>query len=66
MQLPVELSITGADDDLVCLCEVNADGIRRDLSRYESLLRARFPITALVTDRNGCKWEAIFSAPNIQ
>jgi len=58
---PLEVFITGGDDELVGHFEVKADGhLGKELGGSQ-LLSARFPITATVTDKNGKEWEATIS-----
>ena len=57
---PLEVLITGGDDELVAEFEVKADGHLEKLVGSQ-LLNAQFPITATVKDKNGKEWEAIIS-----
>ena len=63
--LPLELLLTDADDRLVLHGETGSDGVLKPIGP-DFELRARFPVTATVTDRNGQRWEAIFHAPSVQ
>jgi hypothetical protein len=64
--LPIELLITDADDSLVCQAELSTGGILQDLSHSHTLLKARFPVTATLTDKNGVRWETTFTRPTLQ
>lgn len=59
---PLEVLITGGDDELVAQFEITGDG---HLEKLVGLLNARFPITATVRDKNGQEWEAIISEENL-
>jgi hypothetical protein len=51
---PLDIHITGADDDLVMHASMTEDGQLRDVSGCpEQPLTARFPLTATITDANG-------------
>jgi hypothetical protein len=60
---PFEVFITGADDDAVMHFQVDAEGRLRNLIPSDFKLRARFPVTATITDRSGNARELVFS-PN--
>src|ERR1700741_3159380 len=63
---PLEVLITGADDDPVAHVAVDANGRVGDLAHSWTLLGARYLVTITVTDKAGKTWDATFSEETIQ
>ena len=58
---PLEVLVTGADDDTVAHFELNpADKSYKNYLGKDHVLTAKFPVTITVTDKNGKTWDGTF------
>ncbi|MCI0723649.1 MAG: hypothetical protein L0338_32525 [Acidobacteria bacterium] len=69
LQLPLELHVTGADDDIVAQALIHDDGTGRpklDRLNIDQPLTAVFPVTATLKDKNGECLEITFTRASLQ
>jgi hypothetical protein len=53
-----EITVTGADDELILLCQADADGLSASSDSLNSVpLDARYPLTATLVDTKGVEVE---------